>query len=70
MYIAGEQGTYIQCTHCGEIYYTKETVPVDKVYVTSYCARCGHSRGLNCGQKEEEIAYFYDPVLDKRFYEY
>lgn len=64
------QGTWIQCTSCGKIYFIEEAVPIDKLYVTSICSRCGHHKGLNCGDKKEDVYLYYDPVLDERYYKY
>lgn len=55
---------------CGEIYHTKEPVPTDQLYVASECARCGHDKGLNCGNNRDEIYRYYDPVMDERYYQY
>lgn len=65
-----DKGCWIQCSQCGHIYWTEEEVPIEKLYVTSVCARCGHDRGLNCGDKEEDIVIYADPVLDERYYIY
>lgn len=63
-----KKGCWLQCTHCGRIYHTEENVPSDKLYVNSYCAKCGHTRALNCGEDKSEIYHYYDPVLDERYY--
>ena len=65
-----EKGNYIQCSQCGHIYWIEEEVPIEKLYVTSVCARCGHDRGLNCGDKEEEVYAYYNPCMDERYYIY
>lgn len=65
-----EKGCWIQCTMCGEIYHIKEPVPIDQLYVTSECARCGHDKGLNCENNRDEIYRYYDPVMDERYYQY
>lgn len=65
-----DKGIWVQCTQCGEIYYLDESVPIDRLYVTSICPRCGHDRGLNCGDKEEDIYFYADIVLDGRYYQY
>lgn len=70
MILEEKEGTWIQCTHCGEIYYINQKVPIDKMYVALVCPRCECGTGLNCGSDEEEIYCFYNPNLDERFYQY
>ena len=66
-----DKGCWIQCTNCGAIYWIEEEVSIDKLYVASYCPKCGeYGNGLNCGDKEEDIIIYADPVLDKRYYQY
>lgn len=65
-----DQGTWIQCAHCGHIYYIEKSVPESKLYIQSECARCGCNKGLNCGSNEDEIYDFYNPNLDERYFEY
>lgn len=65
-----EKGCWIQCTQCGEVYYIEREVPIDRLYVASYCPGCGHTKGLNCGDKEEDVYTYYDPCLDGRYYTY
>ena len=68
MVTAGNQGTWVQCTHCGHIYHIDDKVPIDKLYVASGCPRCENFKALNCGENREDVYLYYDPVLDKRFY--
>ena len=70
MSVGKQEGTWIQCANCGKIYYIYRKVPIDKLYITSECARCGYDRGLNLGDKEENIYCYYDPNLDERYYIY
>lgn len=63
-----EDGSYIQCLNCGNIYITGRKVPISISIVKSECPRCHHGKGLNCGDKEDDIYYFYDNTLDKRYY--
>ena len=65
-----EVGSYIQCLSCGYVYVTERKVPISASVVKSCCPRCGWNKGLNCGDKEEDIYYFYDPCLDARQYSY
>ena len=64
------KGCWVQCCQCGNIYYIQEPVPIDRLYVPSECTRCGHERGLNCGNNKNDIYMYYDQVLDERFYKY
>jgi hypothetical protein len=69
--MAKERGTYVQCQHCGEIYFIKESVPTEQLYVASECPRCGeYDKGLNCGSNEDYIYEFMNVVVDPRYYEY
>ena len=65
-----ETGSYLQCLCCGNIYTTDRKIPVSVLITTSECPQCGHKKGLNCGNKEEDIYLYYDPVLDERYYKY
>ena len=65
-----DKGCWVQCSHCGYVYWIEEEVPIDKLYITSVCARCGHDRGLNCGDKKEDIYVYCDPYLNERYYQY
>lgn len=64
------KGCWVQCTTCGEIYHIEDTVPIDKLYVATICPKCDNYRAINCGDKEEDVAIYYDPFLDERFYQY
>jgi hypothetical protein len=63
-----EDGNYIQCMNCGKIYVMERKVPISISIVKSECPKCKYGRGLNCGDKEEDIYYFYDNTLDERYY--
>jgi hypothetical protein len=65
-----EIGSYVQCLSCGHIYTIEHKIPTGVSVVKSYCPRCEWQKGLNCGDKEEDIYYFYDPGLDERYYNY
>lgn len=66
-----EQGTWIQCAHCGEVYWTKEDVLIDRLYVTSYCPGCDeYGKGLNCGSDESDIYVYMNENYDPRYYTY
>ena len=70
MKAAKGQGTWVQCTECGKIFFIEEAVPIDELYVTAVCSRCGNYKAINCGNKKEDIYHYYDPYLDERYYEY
>ena len=60
---------YIQCQVCGKIFRIPQTVPSDKLYVNAYCPRCdNYTTGLNLGDKDVDKYYFYNVVLDERYY--
>ena len=66
-----KQGTWVQCTHCGEVYHISMKVPIDKLYVECYCPKCrADTKAINCGDNENDISVFYDPYLDERYYKY
>ena len=67
---AREQGTWIQCAHCGHMYYIERNVSNNKLYITSECSRCGCKKGLNCGSNESEIYDLYNLNLDERYFKY
>ena len=59
---------YIQCQVCGKIFQAQQ-VPIDTLYVHTYCPRCDKATtGLNLGDKKEDQYYFYNVVLDERYY--
>lgn len=71
MKIVSEQGCWIQCQHCGRIYHIRDTVPIDKLYVTSFCPRCNdYTTGLNCGRNKDELYLYANVNVDPRYYEY
>ena len=63
-----EDGSYIQCLNCGNIYITERKVPISVSIVKCECPRCHHGKGLNCGDDKDEVYYYYDPSLDERYY--
>ena len=63
-----EDCSYIQCLNCGSVYIVERKIPISVSVVKSKCPRCSWNKGLNCGDKEEDIYYFYDPVMDERYY--
>ena len=65
-----DKGTWIQCSQCGQVYWIEEEVPIDKLYITSYCPRCDGIRGLNCGSDKNNIYLYYDNTKDPRWYYY
>lgn len=70
MVAARNEQIWVQCTSCGEIYCIEETVPNDKLYVTSICPRCDNDRAINCGDNQDDIILYCDPHLDARYFQY
>ena len=66
----GKECTWIQCQCCGYIYQIADKISIEKSIVKSTCPKCKGKVGLNCGDKEEDIAIFYDPYLDERYFNY
>jgi len=65
-----ENVSYVQCLCCGNIYTIERNIPIDVLVVRSECPKCKHKKGLNCGDKEEDVYLYYDAVLDERYYMY
>jgi hypothetical protein len=71
MVTAGTKGTWIQCQDCGEIFFIKEIIPIDKLYITSFCPICDdYVKGLNCGYDKSDIYLYMNENVDPRFYQY
>ena len=71
MYFKDKSCTWIQCQSCGNVYSTDQYVPIDKLYITSYCPRCDDcTTGLNCGDSKDDLYLFYDCTNDPRYYQY
>ena len=64
----GKEITYVQCQHCGHIYQIADKVSIEDSIIRSECPRCGDLVGLNLGNKEEDIYYFYNPYLDEKYF--
>lgn len=64
----GKDRTYVQCQYCGHIYQIASKISVEESIIECECPKCGDMTGLNLGDKEEDIYYFYDPTLDERYY--
>lgn len=62
--------SYVQCLRCGHIYTVERKIPISISVVRSCCPKCECEKGLNCGDKWEEIYEFYDSGLDERYYNY
>jgi len=65
-----EVGNYIQCRECGHIYKVYKEISIEKSIVYTECPRCGCGIGLNCGNNTLDLYVYYDPTMDKRYYEY
>ena len=61
---------FIQCLNCGHIYVIERKISIEVSIVGCECPRCEWYKGLNCGNKKEDIYYFYDSSLDERYYKY
>lgn len=65
-----EDRTYLQCANCGNIYDVENRIPIDKLYIDSYCPICNYSRALNIGDSKDDKYLYYDPHMDEKFYIY
>ena len=71
MYWTDKSGTWIQCQECGQIYCIDSSVPIDKLYITSFCPRCGeYTKGLNCGDNKDDVYLYANLNTDPRYYRY
>lgn len=63
---------FVQCQYCGYTYIieTEQEIPIDKFMIRAWCPRCGRSRGLNCGDNEDDIYEFNNVNVDERYYRY
>jgi ssDNA-binding Zn-finger/Zn-ribbon topoisomerase 1 len=66
----GKEKTFIQCLNCGHIHIIERKIPISVSVVRCECPKCEYLKGLNCGNKEEDVYVFYDPGLDGRYYNY
>ena len=66
----GKEITYVQCQCqcCGHIYQIADKISIEDSIIQSECPRCGDMVGLNLGDKEEDIYYFYNPCLDEKYF--
>ena len=65
----GREKCYVQCQVCGKVFQIPQRIPSDKLYISVYCTRCKtFTAGINLGDKEEDRYYFYNVVLDERYY--
>ena len=66
-----KEGTYVQCQNCGHIYYIEKNIPINKLYIASFCPRCKeYVNGLNCGNNKDDLYLFTNVNVDPRYYEY
>ena len=71
MYFRNKSGTWIQCQTCGKVYHIEEDVPIDKIYITSFCPRCDeYTKGLNCGDSKDDLYLYMNENCDPRYYQY
>ena len=61
-------GSFMQCQHCGNIYYVDQEIPIDAFIIDLVCPKCGHTRALNCGEDRESIYFYMNENFDPRYY--
>ena len=61
---------WIQCQCCGHIYLVDHKIKIEASIIESECPRCHYDKGLNCGDKEEDIYIYINSNLDERYYIY
>lgn len=67
---ARKEKSFVQCLNCGHMHIVERQIPISVSVVKSECPKCDWPKGLNCGNKEEDVYYFYDPGLDERYFNY
>lgn len=65
-----KRGSWVQCITCGEIHKSYSEYSIEEMYVDDYCSNCDSYRGLNLGNRKEEIYELYDVSLDDKWYTY
>ena len=60
---------YLQCNHCGCIHKAEIRCRDGDLYIRNYCPHCEEvTTHLRCGERQEEIYWYYDVVNDPRYY--
>lgn len=62
---------YFQCCQCGAVHIDdiSKCEIEDDIYVYTQCLKCRDvTKHLMCGDREEDIYRYYNPVMDKRYY--
>lgn len=64
--------SYYQCVQCGNIHkeYDDETIDLgNDMYYATVCSKCRSvTKHICVGEHEDEIVYYADVTLDKRYY--
>lgn len=63
-------GSVVQCQHCGNIFRIKKKLPIDVIYTYHICDECGEITMLNCGDNFEDVYEFMNVNVDERYYRY
>lgn len=63
-----KKDTWLQCSECGKIFQIPYSVSIEELYVTAECPRCDSTKGLNLGDKQEDIYLYENPNVDERYY--
>ena len=68
----GGSSGYVQCQQCGAVHTTKMKIDIENnLYTELKCPKCrGVTQHLWCGDTEDDVYLYYNPVTDSRFYEY
>ena len=63
---------YLQCCACGHIHKERfQYKDDDNPYVGFKCNKCKqYVRHLRCGENQDDIMIYYNPVYDDRFFQY
>lgn len=63
---------YYQCTECGHIHRAQVDKVIDlddDLYCATYCPKCKEiTKQLWVGEDKDEISYYYDVTMDRRYY--
>ena len=62
------EGAKVQCTQCGRIFKVNVEISYEDIYVKEICPGC--RKETTCLNIEDDVYRYYDPHIDKRFFEY
>ena len=62
-------GAFLQCQTCGEIFQVDRKYGFDIMYIRSYCPQCKKAKVvLNLGEDAQDLYIYYNANLSRRDY--